>query len=206
MPIKVYFDSYHLLITKDVSAFKKDEYHLIISDEEMVFDFRLNPAHLFNGFKGNIAVITNLEEETLESIFDYADGIVAAGGIVENENKEVLCMFRKGIWDLPKGKVDKGEKIITAAQREVQEETGINTEITNEKALITYHCYVMKNENCIKETHWFGMSASGNNILIPQTEEDITELKWMNKTEFESKSNLFYPLIASILSEHFNKR
>jgi|688.fasta_scaffold348612_2 8-oxo-dGTP pyrophosphatase MutT (NUDIX family) len=205
MPIKVYFDSYHLLITANVSDIKKENYQLIISDEEMVFDFRLNPAHLFNGFKGNIAVITNLEEETLESIFDYADGIVAAGGIVENEKKEVLSIFRRGFWDLPKGKVEKGEKIIDAAQREVLEETGINVKITNENPYITYHCYVMGDIHYIKETHWFDMQEVGKNSLTPQTEEDITALQWMNKTEFESKSNLFYPLIASILTEHFNK-
>jgi 8-oxo-dGTP pyrophosphatase MutT (NUDIX family) len=205
MPIKVYFDSYHLLIAAHISDIEKKSYQLIISDEEMVFDFRLNPAHLFNGFKGNIAVITNLEEETLESIFDYADGIVAAGGIVENGKKEVLSIFRRGFWDLPKGKVEKGEKIIDAAQREVLEETGINIKITNENAHITYHCYVMGNINYIKETHWFDMQEVGSNLLTPQTEEDITALKWMNKTEFESKSNLFYPLIASILTEHFNK-
>jgi 8-oxo-dGTP pyrophosphatase MutT (NUDIX family) len=205
MPIKVYFDSYHLLITANVSDIKKENYQLIISDEEMVFDFRLNPAHLFNGFKGNIAVITNLEEETLESIFDYADGIVAAGGIVENEKKEVLSIFRRGFWDLPKGKVEKGEKIIDAAQREVLEETGINVKITNENPYITYHCYVMGDIHYIKETHWFDMQEVGKNSLTPQTEEDITALQWMSKDDFIANQSLCYPLIAAILSRHFNE-
>jgi ADP-ribose pyrophosphatase YjhB (NUDIX family) len=206
MPVRVYFDHYHLLITADIADIKKDVYQLIISNEDKVFDFRLNPEELFNGDKGNIAIITPFVEETLESIFDFADGIIAAGGIVQNENNEVLCIFRRGFWDLPKGKVEKGEKIIDAAQREVKEETGIDTQIENPDAIISFHCYVLNNKNCIKETHWFDMKLNGTNKATPQTEEDISELKWMSKEAYNATRGLFYPLIAAILDQHFGKQ
>jgi len=35
--------------------------------------------------------------------------IEAAGGVVFNEKNEILMIFRLGYWDLPKGKIDKGE-------------------------------------------------------------------------------------------------
>src|SRR5438034_5163464 len=48
--------------------------------------------------------------------------VVAAGGIVKNENAEVLMIFRRGRWDFPKGKLDRGEKLEDCAVREVEEE------------------------------------------------------------------------------------
>ena len=48
--------------------------------------------------------------------------IKAGGGIVFNENGELLVIDRLGYWDLPKGKKDKGEKMKACAIREVQEE------------------------------------------------------------------------------------
>ena len=51
--------------------------------------------------------------------------VVAAGGLVQNEKKEILLIFRRGKWDLPKGKLDKGEKLEVCAIREVEEETGL---------------------------------------------------------------------------------
>ena len=51
--------------------------------------------------------------------------IQAGGGLVENEKGEVLFMFRRGKWDLPKGKLDPGETLEACALREVEEETGV---------------------------------------------------------------------------------
>ena len=56
--------------------------------------------------------------------------IIAAGGLVTNENNELLMIFRRGKWDLPKGKLDKGETIEECAIREVEEETGIGNHMT----------------------------------------------------------------------------
>jgi 8-oxo-dGTP pyrophosphatase MutT (NUDIX family) len=203
MPLKVYFDHFHLLITDHIEDLKNDAYKLIISDEDKAFEFSLNPKELFNGFQGNIALITPFAEEALESIFDYAEGVVAAGGIVANERGEVLCIFRRGFWDLPKGKVDMGETIVHAAQREVTEETGIETELEDAEPIKTYHCYVLKGTESIKETHWYKMKLNGSEKTVPQTEEDITAISWMSKDEYVSKRSLFYPLIAAILDEYF---
>ncbi len=201
----VYFDNFHLLITNKPDALDKKNYTIILTDEEMAFDFRTEPAMLFNGFQGNIALITPFVEEALESIFEFADGIVAAGGIIKNSEGRVLTIFRRGFWDLPKGKVEKGEKIEDAALREVKEETGADVVRSSHRTIVTYHCYVLKGLNCIKETHWYLMDIINSNELTPQTEEDIEQISWMNKEEFESNKSLFYPLIAALLSDYFPK-
>lgn len=203
MEQKVYFDAYYLLITDGKNAFDKTAFSIIISDEEKVFDFRLNPHLLFSNFKGNIAVITPHVEETQEAIFDYANGIVAAGGIIYNNKNEILTIFRNSFWDLPKGKVDQGETIEQAALREVEEETGAKTKLKNATALRTYHCYMMKGKDCIKETYWYDMDLVSDSDLKPQAEENILAIKWMNKADFEMVKPEFHPLIAAILETKF---
>jgi 8-oxo-dGTP pyrophosphatase MutT (NUDIX family) len=109
--------------------------------------------------------------------------IEAAGGLVENEKGEFLLMFRRGKWDLPKGKLDKGETISQAALREVQEECGISgLSITGELSP-TWHIYEQNGKKILKRTHWFRMKCTDTRPLVPQTSEGITEVKWMKKED-----------------------
>lgn len=200
----VYFNNYNICISDDASFFKNGDYRLVLSDPLLIDDFEQNPDKLFNGFEGNIGIYTPLVEDTLENILESCTSIVAAGGLVTNEENEILCIYRKGFWDLPKGKVDQGEKIIDAAEREVEEETGVVAKISNLAPKITYHAYVMKGKSCIKETYWYNMKASKKNTLQPQIEEDITAIEWIDSRTFTEKKELFYPLIGELLSNFFN--
>ncbi len=125
--------------------------------------------------------------------------IIAAGGLVFNEQNELLMIYRREKWDLPKGKLDEGETIETCAVREVEEETGIKVDELNKLLDITFHEYfdTYVNDDVIKETHWYLMKASSNQSLIPQTEEDITAIKWVDKTELaECLQNSYDTIIA----------
>jgi 8-oxo-dGTP pyrophosphatase MutT (NUDIX family) len=111
--------------------------------------------------------------------------IIAAGGIVTNTEGKILMIFRRGKWDLPKGKLDKGETIAQCAVREVEEETGLKDILLGNFLLITEHQYQdpwLKTE-VIKETHWYTMKITKEQILVPQTEEDITAIQWVNRKE-----------------------
>ena len=111
--------------------------------------------------------------------------IEAAGGLVRNENKELLTIFRNGVWDLPKGKVEKGELIEEAAVREVEEETGVKIHKHYADSIQkVYHVYSLKKKLVLKETSWFIMSAKSM-ILLPQREEGITKVCWMSELDLE---------------------
>lgn len=127
--------------------------------------------------------------------------IIAAGGLVFNEKNELLMIFRRGKWDLPKGKMEKGESSETSAIREVQEETGIKNVTINHFTGKTHHEYFdpYLKENVLKETHWFSMQAASTETLIPQTEEDITEIKWVEKTELDELLKNTYFNIKQII-------
>ncbi|RPH85271.1 MAG: NUDIX domain-containing protein, partial [Chroococcales cyanobacterium metabat2.561] len=74
-------------------------------------------------------------------LFEKYYPIKAAGGLVINKKADLLVIFRRGVWDLPKGKTDLGESGSEAALREVEEETSIQAAITSETPVITTHIY-----------------------------------------------------------------
>ncbi len=124
--------------------------------------------------------------------------IEAAGGIVKNENNEILFIYRRGYWDLPKGKIDLGESTETAAIREINEETGIE-QMTIEKYLAeTWHVYKMDNKKILKKTYWYLVKTSDTK-LVPQTEEDIEVAVWMTKAAFLSEKRKVYGNILDLL-------
>ena len=57
-------------------------------------------------------------QEEFVNYFGTYKSINAAGGLVENGNGEYLMIKRKGYWDLPKGKIEKGENDEDGALRE----------------------------------------------------------------------------------------
>ena len=113
-----------------------------------------------------------------KSYFSY---IRAAGGIVKNENKQVLFIKKNGVWDLPKGKLNNGEKPKKAAVREVKEETGVRDLKVGQKLSPTYHIFVRKGEYFLKKTDWYLMETSSKSKLVPEKEEGITKVSWLEK-------------------------
>ena len=107
--------------------------------------------------------------------------IVAAGGIVINDKKEILFIFRDNKWDLPKGKAEKNENISETAIREVKEETGIKDLIIVKAVEKTYHIFKRSKKNYLKETYWFEMKSNYDKIFTPQINEGITRVEWISK-------------------------
>lgn len=129
--------------------------------------------------------------------------IIAAGGLVLNAKEELLMIFRRGYWDLPKGKWEEDETIEEGALREVQEETGLTQLKLGDLVGLTYHEYfnTFTNEDVVKETHWFWMRSLGNEALQPQTAEDIEIAEWVPKTDIAAKIKNTYPNIIDILQK-----
>lgn len=125
----------------------------------------------------------NVYGENLEEIWEdfthMFKVIEAAGGVVINQKNEVLFIRRLGRWDLPKGKIEKGESLEQAAVREIEEETGLKEIILEEFLNNTFHIYTERNgEKILKTTYWFRMRYVGNEKPVPQLEEGISEVCW----------------------------
>jgi len=129
--------------------------------------------------------------------------LIAAGGLVQNELGHVLMIFRRGYWDLPKGKLDPQESIDECALREVTEETGLQDITMGRFICTTTHEYYDKwlQQDVVKESHWYHMQASLTQPLVPQTEEDITAIRWVDAEEWSSLLELSYPTIQQVFRE-----
>jgi 8-oxo-dGTP pyrophosphatase MutT (NUDIX family) len=132
--------------------------------------------------------------------------IVAAGGIVCNERDELLLIFRRGVWDLPKGKLDEGETIEQCAVREVEEETGVQNVELGKFIYTTRHEYFDKwiKSEVIKETHWYAMRIFGNQTLVPQKEEEIDEILWVPANDVKNYMNNMHKNIIEVIGKYLN--
>lgn len=130
--------------------------------------------------------------------------VYAAGGIIQNDKKELLLIFRRGKWDLPKGKIDAGESSEEAAVRECHEETGIEGLKLKKKVGTTYHLYQEKGKKLMKVTEWFYFNVASGQQLTPQESEDITEIKWFPTKDIAQPMKNTFANIHRILSEFFD--
>jgi len=134
--------------------------------------------------------------EEFKACFDY---IEAAGGLVMRPDGSFLVMKRDGVWDLPKGKLDNGEGSEAAALREVSEETGLKDLKIIQPILSTFHTYQLTEDMMLKKTKWYEMLYKGDAEPVPETAENITEIRWVEpgKTDFIRTNT--YPSVMDVL-------
>ena len=150
---------------------------------------------------GEIQITSNDTEVLHNRLFQNFQHLTAAGGLVTNSGK-VLLIKRFGYWDLPKGKLEKGEDLKSCAIREVMEECGVNNDLTIVNQLSpSYHVYQFKSRSFIKKTYWFHMNTSHSEKLIPQLDEDITECRWVPLEDIDVYLTKAFPLIRSLLND-----
>lgn len=132
-----------------------------------------------------------------EELKQYFEVIKASGGVVIHRDK-VLMIFRRGKWDLPKGKIDDNEDAPTAALREVAEECNLQTQI-KEKICTTWHHYWMNGKIVVKKTKWYAMTTPQPQQASPQHEEDIEEIRWVSLPQAYELSNDSFPSVNFVL-------
>jgi len=128
--------------------------------------------------------------------------IKAGGGLVVNEKQEILLIFRRGKWDMPKGKLDDHETIEQCSVREVEEETGLKNVQLDEALTITYHTYHEGSKFILKESHWYTMHVSGQQQLEPQKEEGIDQVIWVSKDELSDYRDKVFPSVAGVIEKY----
>jgi len=140
-----------------------------------VLDSRKIPATL----SGKVRAVP---VEALQNVDPYLspEEAIAGGGIVTRPGKkglEILLIFRKGVWDIAKGKLDPGETIKQCAKREVKEELGIDHVKVHGFLDTTTHGYAHKRKYIVKTTYWYHMTTKATEF-VPQLEEKITDVQW----------------------------
>lgn len=203
MHIKIYFNDKPLFlcdeIDQEISPYVHHDDAVFIDEfstpaiKSMIHEMKLEKIH------AGILYHTDLEA-LKKAVFKKFTVIQAAGGLVTDPSGAMLFIFRRGRWDLPKGKLDPGEQMDKCALREVKEETGLKHVQLDGPLLVTYHTYDEDGKHILKETHWFKMQAAAGQDVQPQTEEQITEIKWVKRNEADKYMKNSFALITDILN------
>ena len=209
--IKIYIQQSILILANqselDTIGQHFDAYEVLpFQDKEMLTRIINKCEH-----KKSIVCILNDDLEKLKKVaFSCFNIHIAGGGLVLQPSKEILMIFRRGFWDLPKGHQEKGESIEETSLREVMEETGLKRVklgspifINEDQQNITYHTYRdKKDKHILKVSHWFEMFTDANAVLIPQTEEDIEKIEWVKLSDSYKYLNQAYASIKDVVNAY----
>ncbi len=115
-----------------------------------------------------------------------AVSVAAGGGVLFRGpvgELETVLIFRRGKWDIAKGKRDRGESNRDCAVRELQEELGVEDIRPVWKIGKTIHAYrARRRRYVVKTTHWYAMKTSAE-TFTPQAKERITDARWLPMAE-----------------------
>jgi ADP-ribose pyrophosphatase YjhB (NUDIX family) len=197
----IYFERRKIVLTESIESHFNRKLGLFTrytSPQELskILDFFQTTTHIQDVF------ISGKDLQTMMHDFACLFRVIeASGGLVQNDKREFLFIFRNGKWDLPKGKLEPNEKIEDAAIREVSEETGITNIQLKRFISDTYHTYRIGNTTILKKTHWFNMFYNGNEPLVPQQSENITQVKWISKNQVNDLLQNSYDTIREVLEK-----
>ncbi|WP_276495765.1 NUDIX hydrolase [Pontibacter litorisediminis] len=148
----------------------------------------------------SLTLVADKKKKLIEHLKDQFKIVKAAGGLVLKEGK-ILMIYRLGVWDLPKGKLEKKEKVREGAMREVEEECNIKVEVV-EKLPKTWHSYAFKGKKILKKTSWYLMDCTDDSLMKPQAEEFIEEVRWMTPEEVQEVLPKAYTSIAFVIRHY----
>jgi 8-oxo-dGTP pyrophosphatase MutT (NUDIX family) len=208
MYIKIYFEDKPVFLCDEIDSTINEYLH---HPDAVFIDEISNSAlksllHEIAKPEFHAGIIWNDDLEKLKNVFfKHFKFIEAAGGVILNSKKELMLIFRKGKWDMPKGKLDKGESLEDCAVREVEEETGLSGIKLGRKLTETYHTYTEFGKHILKESHWYRMKYSGSKEPVPQTEEGITEIKWVPLSRLDDYKKNTYATIVDVMAKAKSK-
>ena len=220
--MQFFIHRYPIVVQEDTDIFSA--YHHIIDAKQIAFS-----SSLLKGLSGTLLLV-NVEIDYFKQLLLFLDRneqiqiqkifvlvedlkefkktltkhfeiVKAAGGVVQHQDK-CLMIYRRGKWDLPKGKIDEGEDAPIAALREIAEECNIKA-VIEDKLCSTWHHYWLGGKIILKKTKWFLMSTSNPESIKPQIEEDIEEILWMDTQEVHKALKNSFSSIEYVIEKFY---
>jgi len=196
---KVFFNSrviYLLEKMPDVEGKERDYFCTFQSKDDLMPQLT---TFLKREKKGDLYIYRRPVKKAFDIFSSCFNVIPAAGGLVVNDRNEYLVIFRRGKWDLPKGKAEKHESPETTALREVREECDLEELALDRFLTTTHHIYFLGDKTILKNTNWYLMHYSGSKMPHPEIKEDIEKIIWLPPCRLEEITGNTYPSILEVL-------
>ena len=197
---KVYKHHYDLILDEGMTFSSKELIGdvLIRSANDAIVDriVRLMEVKKLKKLR-TLTLITEKKKKLILHLKDQFKIVKAGGGLVIKDGK-LLMIYRLGMWDLPKGKLNKKEDPQEGALREVEEECNIQVRAVRTLPK-TWHSYAYKGNKILKRTSWYLMECLDDSLMKPQAEEFIEEVKFMTPEEVEAILPQAYASIAFVI-------
>ncbi len=189
--------------TNSIKIFVQNHWITIEPNNQSNENLSKNEVHQLLELPDYKTIYHYLPEKYLAELCKTYLFIEAAGGIVVYKQPiQWLMIFRRGYWDLPKGKIDEGEHPLSTAKRELFEETGINVNNTPSTFIdVTYHFYKNHEQIVLKRTYWYMFFVEDLPSISLQYDEDIEKAQWINKESWSSIKSNTYASIAYLLQQ-----
>jgi len=198
--LNVFFDTKKIILANEELDLPNISKTYMLADikkmNSLLVEFENNPE------LNSILIYDKDFEKLLDKFQKEFRTIKAGGGFVFNQNDELLVIFRRGKWDLPKGKSEKRETMQQTALREVEEETGINNLEITRSLPCTCHYFLDKGKRKLKISYWYEMLHHGDLTPTPQTEEEIMEARWIMKSEIPMVLNNTFESLKDLLHHY----
>ena len=193
---KVFVNDRSLFLTNEI--LKETDFQFFLLDS---VDIKQVIVKMFQNKIHNAYLYHPDEKEIMKKLKSKIPVNKAGGGLVYNQNRDVLFIFRNGKWDLPKGGIKKEELIEACAIREVEEETGVSGLKIGTKLQKTYHIFKRNGSYKLKITHWFEMTTDFEGIPVGQLEEGIEKVAWLNQEQIKEALKNSYENIKLLFQE-----
>lgn len=206
---KIYINNAPLILSREAMRIRPSE-----SDVKILNGKYLGKSKFFfpyidylekNGEGYAVFLQCNDEVKAFEDFYTLFTPVLAGGGIVRNKYGEIAMIFRRGFWDLPKGKAEADEPILHTAIREVKEEIGLKHLEAKKHIITTYHTYRSgKGKRILKISTWFEMTTT-DTYLTPQTSEDIERAEWVKPEKALSEKQPIFKNIAEVIQQYLGE-
>lgn len=196
---KVYFDKRFIVISSQPDRMQK--YFLFHKYHDIDELYVKISAFLNNNDISSFNIYSYKIDSLWNAFRGFFENRIASGGLLQNDNGELLFIRRRGKWDIPKGHLSENESVRECAVREIEEETGLRAGTARLILKPTYHIYRIKEKWILKETHWYVFEDTGEGKPKPQQSEDITELKWFNRDEIKYIHQNTWPSVSDVVHE-----
>ena len=193
---KVFVNDKPLFLTNEIA--KETDFQLFLLES---IDIEQLIIKMFNNKISKAYLYYPDEKEILKKLKEQIPVRKAGGGLVYNKKGEVLFILRNGKWDLPKGGIEKEEEIEHTALREVEEETGVDKLQITKKLQKTYHIFKRNGKYRLKITHWYEMTTTFEGIPVPQENEGIEKVAWLNPNQIKEALKNSYENIKLLFEE-----